>query len=68
MTKQFLGPAAAAAALFTAHVVHAQSVHDGFYWIGEMNKASAVMLVDAKIVDQGLGGFAVSPASHRRQL
>ncbi|MCP1912538.1 argininosuccinate lyase [Bradyrhizobium elkanii] len=55
MTKQLLGPAVAAATLFGASVAHGQPVHDGFYWIGEMNKASAVMVADTKIVERDLG-------------
>ncbi|MCJ9730034.1 lyase family protein [Bradyrhizobium sp. PRIMUS42] len=55
MTKQYLGPVVAAATLFGAAIAHAQPVHDVFYWIGEMNKASAVMVVDTKIVERDLG-------------
>ncbi|PJG56347.1 argininosuccinate lyase [Bradyrhizobium forestalis] len=55
MTKQHLGPVVVAATLFCASVAYAQPVHDGFYWIGEMNKASAVMVVDTSIVERDLG-------------
>lgn len=55
MIKRQLAPVLAAAVLFDTSAAYAQPVHDGFYWIGEMNKASAIMLVDTKIVDRVLG-------------
>ncbi|MGY3621865.1 hypothetical protein [Bradyrhizobium sp. USDA 10063] len=56
MTKRQIGPAVAAAVVLCVSAADAQPAHDGFYWIGEMNKASAVMVVDTKIVDRDLGG------------
>jgi len=48
-------PIAAAVSAVMGGGAFAGSPHDDFYWIGEMNKASAVMVVSTGIVDPRLG-------------
>ncbi len=55
MNWRHFGRAMAITILLKVSGAYAQPVHDGFYWIGEMNKASAVMVVDTKIVERDLG-------------
>src|SRR5437016_9950747 len=46
---------AAALLLPTANTTSAQEKRDEFYWLGELNKAAAVMVVERGIVPQALG-------------
>jgi argininosuccinate lyase len=53
--RQIWGAIIAASAILTHGGALAEGRHDDFFWIGEMNKASAVMLVSTGIVDRPLG-------------
>lgn len=53
-------PLALSIALGSVHAAEKKDVHDNFYFLGEMNKASTVMVIENDIVPKDLGKKIVS--------